>query len=1076
MAEVIAAGDMRESGLPTVEVSWHAGATEEGGGAVGGLPPQRLVATEWVPLPAFASASVVRDSAAAAAGGGASPSAIASPLAGAAPPEYTEATEDAVQAWVLGLGSDGLPYHSPTAPGGGGGGGGGGAAAASGSVGGWEMVAFASQQLLLAAALCEGRNYTCLAALQPRYPLKLLLGALTQVAAGGSDGDGDGGGGLRDALCAACATLVHRLWLDRAPQEPLRLPQLVRVWTALTAPPALPTRVPALHLVLELALNLLSQQHDDDDQQQSHSRGGGRSPRPHAPLLTSALLALVADLVTFGYAAAAADVPAVLRPIGATLAAAAHFDGGPAPASSLAPRRSSAAATVGSPGRRGAADGADEGDAADAPPLLSRAVDAARRVVTPRGVTPRAYVRMIDEDDAAALEGSAGAGGGESGSGSDDDDDDDDVTHIGAAATRAADDVRIGASARPWLQVQLAALSVLLALRDRHAEALLTRFLGAWRASIVHEGAGGAPGQGRRARARRRQAARPPPRSRALDAFTASLRAEEVSPLDAVAVSGGRALAFALRRLLASPHKPLASRALHLLLTLKCPRHALLATAGRVQLLHGEAAERRRQQQWRALASLSSLVEQYEVWGALKTAPDARRMGKCAQLLRALAEQCIPPPGADDAEGGGGGAELGSGGGGGGGGGASAVFADELPAGGEADDAFDDLHGGHAGDASAAALPPAWLRVDSDAQGALRHWGAHEPLGQLLRLPLDADADARTLSTFRRERRSLHGATHAFAAALCCGSPANGRALFRQMPLLLAHAAALPESAVPMLLHLFRGDRHLCASAPRALFTLLVRMHQADGGLTARADGFHEVIDSAFAADPAAASRPAAATARQRTLLALLRPRGFPLRRSAEMVAAELMAALQPPPAAPAAPAAIAGAADTATTAVQLPGSSPTGAGYLRRQADVAAALGVPSAAVGGGGSGGGGGNGGSGGGREAAAPTPPPRAPRAGGGTCTPSSCSPRARTAARRPPSARAASCTPSPTPSTAPLTWPTPSPPRGPDGSATPHLPRQRGRRRRRRRRGRRRRRRRRVAPSPHAPCPRGGRRGE
>ena len=63
-----------------------------------------------------------------------------------------------------------------------------------------------------------------------------------------------------DALYAACGTLLHRLWLDRAPQEPLPLPQLVRAWTALTAPPTSPARPPALRLVFDLVLWILAAQ------------------------------------------------------------------------------------------------------------------------------------------------------------------------------------------------------------------------------------------------------------------------------------------------------------------------------------------------------------------------------------------------------------------------------------------------------------------------------------------------------------------------------------------------------------------------------------------------------------------------------------------------------------------------------------------------------------------------------------------------------------------------------------------------------------------------------------------------
>merc|ERR1711965_932713 len=106
-----------------------------------------------------------------------------------------------------------------------------------------------------------------------------------------------------------------------------------------------------------------------------------------------------------------------------------------------------------------------------------------------------------------------------------------------------------------------------------------------------------------------------------------------------------------------------------------------------------------------------------------------------------------------------------------------------------------------------------------------------------------------------------------------------------------------------MLLALFRGDRQLCAAAPRELFTLLVKMHQSDLGT----EGGGEEASS-NAGEGVGARRNVAATARQRTLLALLRPRGFPLRRSADIVVSELMPALQPSDASGAAAGAAGGA------------------------------------------------------------------------------------------------------------------------------------------------------------------------
>ena len=335
MAELIAAEDIPSAGLPSVEVSWHAD---------GGRPsPLQLFASEWVALTSFANVEVtpqpppanvggsgavggggVGGSDAGAAdgagngGGGcgvsspsASPSA-SSPTSPASPAfarhrverQSHLVAEEAVQAWVLGVGADGLPYHESASAG----------IAVAGSHAAARsaasgLVAYLSEQLLLAAALCEGRNYACLAALQPLYPFKLLLATLSLAhPSNKSAALDDGGRGrsssssssssstLSDALYAACGTLLHRLWLDRAPQEPLQLPQLVRAWSALTAPPIPPTRPHALQLLLDLVLWLLKAQ----------PAAGGASPP--APLLCAALLRMMQAFVCYGFCASAEHV------------------------------------------------------------------------------------------------------------------------------------------------------------------------------------------------------------------------------------------------------------------------------------------------------------------------------------------------------------------------------------------------------------------------------------------------------------------------------------------------------------------------------------------------------------------------------------------------------------------------------------------------------------------------------------------------------------------------------------------------------------------------------------------------
>ena len=317
-------------------------------------------------------------------------------------------------------------------------------------------------------------------------------------------------------------------------------------------------------------------------------------------------------------------------------------------------------------------------------------------------------------------------------------------------------------------------------------------------------------------------------------------------------------------------------------------------------------------------------------------------MGRVTQLLRGLCERCVPPSPPRQPEGG--------------------APPPPSAATDEEDEAFRTYRTSEAADA---AFPPSAVgsAADTEAQHTLRHLGAARPLLGLLQLPLDADRADSELSSFQLERRSLHAATHAFVAAFCTGCHANARLLLPHLPTLIAHCEALPETALPMLLSLFRGDRQLCAAAPAELFAMLIRMHHADGGVSCLREDAGAKGDDVPRADVGSARGNATAVARQRVLLALLQPRGVPLRRSADLVIVELMRTLseRPPPlhagahagshqvGAAAGASSAAGAPSAAAPPQQLPGSAPSTQAYLSRRRDVAIASGGTSSGAAGG-------------------------------------------------------------------------------------------------------------------------------
>ena len=94
--------------------------------------------------------------------------------------------------------------------------------------------------------------------------------------------------------------------------------------------------------------------------------------------------------------------------------------------------------------------------------------------------------------------------------------------------------------------------------------------------------------------------------------------------------------------------------------------------------------------------------------------------------------------------------------------------------------------------------------------------------------------------------------------------------LFAPLPLLTAHMTELPEPTLSALLAVFGSHRQLCAAAPAELVSSLLAMHLSGAPLVA------DAAPSSSSARAAAVPR-TEASARQRLLLALLRPRGMPL-------------------------------------------------------------------------------------------------------------------------------------------------------------------------------------------------------
>ena len=403
---------------------------------------------------------------------------------------------------------------------------------------------------------------------------------------------------------------------------------------------------------------------------------------------------------------------------------------------------------------------------------------------------------------------------------------------------------------------------MLSVLADRHTEALLTQLLASWKAVLLEETPSAASsallaalpaardGHGPTAEPSPAEPSPTEAHQRAASAaqlFDRALHSRAAKAFDVAGVVGGAELAATLWRLLSSHHAPLARAALHLLLTTYGRAHALLSAASQTLVLAHDDSDAHLLSQRARVAALASLVEQYELWGGLATPPDARRMTRATQLLDELTMQCVPP--------------------------AEATQPDHAP---PHDAPPDDDDGTTAastltdlgqaslptptpaptptpspspspspsphrstpsdfGQASevvvAAFLPSARGSVaDGGAQMLLRHLGVADAVFGLLRLPLDAGLSLEQLDRISAERRALHAANHRLVGALCTNNALNAALFAAHWPLLLSHARAMPHSAIPMLLHLYRGHRDLCASAPRALLAMLVRTHLADFG------------------------------------------------------------------------------------------------------------------------------------------------------------------------------------------------------------------------------------------------------
>ena len=114
---------------------------------------------------------------------------------------------------------------------------------------------------------------------------------------------------------------------------------------------------------------------------------GVGAPVEPSPLLTASLFRMLRDLIRFGFCSTDDDAPALLSVVSGMLSTASHFDGGPAPPPASAPAT---------------AAGAQAGQAADAarPGLAQKS--SGWMLAPPQRVTPRSYVRMIDEDETDA--------------------------------------------------------------------------------------------------------------------------------------------------------------------------------------------------------------------------------------------------------------------------------------------------------------------------------------------------------------------------------------------------------------------------------------------------------------------------------------------------------------------------------------------------------------------------------------------------------------------------------------------------------------------------------------------------
>ena len=82
-------------------------------------------------------------------------------------------------------------------------------------------LSYLSRQIQLFAALCHGRNYNCIEAIRPAFPMNALLRTLFQVK-----------GNIPLQIRAALCRILTVLYIDREPLSPISLPRLCRVLDA----------------------------------------------------------------------------------------------------------------------------------------------------------------------------------------------------------------------------------------------------------------------------------------------------------------------------------------------------------------------------------------------------------------------------------------------------------------------------------------------------------------------------------------------------------------------------------------------------------------------------------------------------------------------------------------------------------------------------------------------------------------------------------------------------------------------------------------------------------------------------